>query len=280
MEVEKEMRISMELAGGRVQIGRGEPFRLLFAQGLEAAQYEVGLGENALLDGGYVASERVAPREIDIEFEAAQWALTQQHRLRLIGLLRPKTAGTLTVSRAGVTRSIGFRLSGRPRFKQESLYDFLRVSVTLVCPDPYFTDPSDSAARFLSVRPLFAAPLTSWAGAGTASGMVTASGSLEIENAGDTDIGVVAELTAETRVAVNGECVRALTELAQGDSLAISTVPGQKSIRKNGEPANFYDRASVFFQLPTGRSTVTVSADTGADNLRARIRYRLKYLGV
>ncbi len=82
------------------------------------------------------------------------------------------------------------------------------------------------------------------------------------------------------RVSVGDDYVEYLRTVPEDSMLSISTVKGAKNITLDGAPSNFYERGSVFFQLPVGRHSITISAQAGLEYAVGAIVYRLKYLGV
>ena len=282
----RSLSLSLGIGGKTIFINRASPYRLTRLDGVESGEYAVNLGENVHMDGSFFKHERVEARSIQIAFEVASWENTEALRSELIGFLLPKTDGRLTISRSGVTRAIDFHIAGRPRFVQKTIYDYLTVSIDLLCPDPFFTDPTDSIERFLTVTPLFCAPLSTFASAGAVSGLFERSDTVILDNRGHADIGIVAEILAEHDSIVNpsistsGECVKVLTTVEENSALVISTLKGNKCIALDGEPLSCYDRTSVFFQLPPGRHVIRLSAESGLEFASTTIKYRLKYLGV
>ncbi|MGI5898640.1 MAG: phage distal tail protein [Christensenellales bacterium] len=282
----RSLSLKLDIGGRAFHIDRTSPYRLLKLEGTEAGDYSIYLGENAYMDGGFLQGQKVEPRSIRLTFEASVWQSTEKLRGELIESLRPKSKGRLTISRGDVTRAIDFYIAGRPKFIQKNIYDFLRVDLDLLCPDPYFTDPNEKQERFLRVLPVYSAPLSTYRGGGTVAGLFTRSDSVKLVNSGHADIGVVAEIFAEhgdiinPRVSAGSQEIKVLQTIPLGARLAISTVKGEKSILLDGEPVSSFDRKSIFFQLPPGEHQISISADSGSESAFTTLSYRLKYLGV
>lgn len=267
-----------------VTAAKDSVFRLLAADGLASGQYTVFSEEFSQLDGAYVQSVRVASRRLHIVFEVNTFDGTELIRSRLMSFFDPKTEGTLTVLRGGRTRSIGY-YPEKVDFIQPTLCDMLKVELTLFCPKPYFSAPSETVLSSSRGLPLLTFPFTLYPGAGLTAGLRNLTNDFVISNPGDSDAGFTAILTAShpvtnPKITGPGGFIRILDTMGSGDEYLISTIPGDKKILKNGQPVFCFDRESTFFSLPKGNSTVTVTADSGEDTLSAEIVYRLKYLGV
>lgn len=68
--------------------------------------------------------------------------------------------------------------------------------------------------------------------------------------------------------------------MKNGDVYMVSTEPGNKRIEKNGVGNFCFDRSSVFFSVPRGSSTITITADSGVDFIRSVLSYSERYLGI
>jgi len=282
----RELEITLQMGNRKIEIGAASVYRLLSASGLEASDYSLVLSENALLDGAYVDSKKVLPRPIDISFDVSDRANTEAYRQLLISFFDPKAEGILTVRRNNVSRRIGFELAA-VKMKQPHLYDILNVSLSITCPDPYFRDGSDQVRAMMDYIPLLTFPFNSYHLTGITAGLQRKISTVTINNTGDADIGIQVDFLADGGTVTNpqvmlgdGSYVRVLDVLDIDDTLKITTEPGNKRIEKNGESLFRFDRRSVFFMLPRGESTVTISADVGANNMSTSLTYSLKYLGV
>jgi hypothetical protein len=71
-----------------------------------------------------------------------------------------------------------------------------------------------------------------------------------------------------------------IRSLVQDEVLLIDTRERRKNIYVNGTSEFIFDRRSVFFSLPIGTNTLTISADTGVTNATTKVSYTLKYFGV
>lgn len=281
------IRFVLELGGKILTISKKSVFRLVSFEGIEASDFAVTVVENGSVDGGYIQSVQIEPRTTSITFAINDITRTEELRIWLIKFFTPKAKGILTVSRGGVSRQIGFNLASRPEFRQQNIIENkLVVSVPLICPDPYFYDVLPGEVRFLTYNPLASFPLTSMAAVGATTGLMTVTDTVVVENNGDAPVGVICEITAtggpvsNPRITCNGSYVRVIKDMTMDDTVKVDTRERRKNIYVNGISEFIFDRTSVFFSLPVGKNTLTISADTGLTNATTTVSYTLKYYGV
>lgn len=278
---EEKTELVLEQENGRLAIAAWSDYRLCRISGLESTSYRLAFEERAIGDGDDYRGHRVGRREIQMVIEVLPAHLDAACRQKLIGFFEPGCAGNLEVDRGCGKRWIGYRLGGAD-FAQESLFSPLRVTVTLICPDPWFY--GEEKVLPLGKRyPLLTFPQLSFSGGGLTGGFWKKTRYLYLENEGDLPIGVQADIhilsgtakdpyiyCAGKRVTVNGT-------LHAGDLLQICTESGKKAVRINGESASFAI-GSDFFQAPKGRSLVIVGCSGGGVS-DGTIRYRYRYFG-
>ncbi len=269
-------------------ISKSSVYRLLDYDGIESADVDLTIIDNAILDGGYVQSERIGTRPIMVLFKIDDIEQTETLRSWLIKFFKPKTSGTLYVSRGGVTRRIEFKLATKPDYNQANIMtDKLIVTVNIICPQPYFLDEFDSNPRYLTFVPTLNFPLTFLPQAKMTTGIQITSDVISLDNTGDAPIGIICEITADRgtitnpKITIDGvEYVRVIKELEIGDTLSINTNAGKKDIQFNGVSEFIYDITSIFFSVPVGEHEIQISADVGVTNAASSFTYALKYLGV
>ena len=273
----------------------GTPFCLLSSgiEGTEAPEAMPVCADYAQLDGSYLVSNRIPGREIVLLFEIAQHADREALRLALMSFFDPKAFGTLTVRRGNHVRSIGCVLGGQVTMTQPTLYDYIRVRVPLFCADPFFYAAEDKSVLAREAEGLLSFPLTVTADTGITAGAIAVGDTLTVENNGDTATGFLLTLTAYP-LENDGACeiihpvitreedgayIRILTTLMSGDVLSISTLNGNKYIKKNGEVCLLFDCDSTFFPLNKGTNTLKVSAEQMTGMMESQLSYRMKYYG-
>lgn len=134
--------------------------------------------------------------------------------------------------------------------------------------------------------PMLTFPLTTTASAGAMAGIRRRTETITIKNTGDIPVGIIAEIISKggavtnPYVEANGKAVAVVDVTTINDVYAINTREGAKSLKKNGTKAYNFSPASIFFQLPSGDNAVTISAESGSDNIESWVYIRMKYLGV
>ena len=272
----------------------------LAVEGIASADPEVKVSTLAQLDGGYIESDKISKRIITITVAPINRQAVEKLRAQLIDTIAPHEEAELFITRNGRTRSIKGRLSGQITVAKTKTSWTRSYKITFVCPQPYLLDEDEQEIVFRQVVPLFTFPLSSYVveqynaeldttiehRQGTVTGMMVTTDARYLVNGGDAAIGIKATLEAYAGAVTNPwvsdgtSKVQVITEMAIGDIVEISTVPGEKYVRKNGENFMFFDRNSEFFSVPVGVSEISVGADVGVDNLRSRVTYRRKYSGV
>lgn len=281
--------ITVTIGSEHIRIAKDSIYRLPQGgvEGIESTELEAVITEYASMDGGYSEGVKIPPRPIRLSFVVDDLRQTEEVRNRLIAFFSPKKHGTLTIERGGKKRKIDFVMAEGPRFIQNNIVlDKLRVELSLVCPDPYFRDVNPSKVNFMHPVPLLTFPFNSIAGGGITTGILTVTDTATLVNDGDVPVGIICDITASggtvtnPRITMNGQYVRVIKTLDIGDTLKINTIQGSKGISVNGVNRFIFDRKSVFFQLPVGESTITISADAGVKDAKASFEYSFKYLGV
>lgn len=281
--------LTITIGGERITIAKDSVYRLLTGgiTGIEAGDYEAVLTEYAAVDGGYLDAVRIHPRPIRVQFAIDDRRQTEELRKRLISLFSPKKPGTLVVDRGGRRRKIEFYMRNTPTFDQPNIIqDRLRVTLDMICPDPYFTDVNDTTVDFMKPAPLLTFPFNSLAGVGITAGVLIVTDRVFLVNDGDVPVGIVCDITANggtvtnPKITMNGQYVRVIKVMEIGDKLTINTNKREKNIYFNGESQFIFDRKSVFFELPVGENEIVISADAGVKDAKASFTYAFKYLGV
>ena len=255
--------------------------------GNASAAPSVKIQNNAQGDGGYIESDRVLSREISISVIPISRNTAENKRSELLKFIIPHEDYDIYVTRNKVTRKITGRMSGQIRVSKTALWWSDIYTMTFLCKSPFFQDDKDQTIVFRNIVPLFAFPLSTYVGAGTVSGMMITTDKRFIINQGDTPIGIIATITAYAGQVINpsisngNKTVRVICTMNQGDVMEISTVPGNKYVKLNGENFMFFDRNSEFFSIEKGVSEVSVNAESDTiDNIRSQIVYTNQYSGV
>ena len=121
-----------------LNIGKGCDFRMTEKPtGLDAASYDLKLGEYNYSDGARVERRYTAPRPIAVTFKYTGRGDTVSIRDQVVRFFNPKTPGRLIVNYGGVRRYIEYEVLSL-KDNQNNLHERLAFHIELTCPDPYF----------------------------------------------------------------------------------------------------------------------------------------------
>ncbi|GHU68818.1 hypothetical protein FACS1894184_11690 [Clostridia bacterium] len=282
------------------------PYLITGVSGAHGLDSEIASVEQFPRDGEVFIGARVEPRTITLDgmiHDHEGRNQTAKYRVPLLETMIPKELGTLTASRGSFKRKIGCIVERAPFFATATGKKF---SVTLRCPDPYWTD-ADGAA---SVE------LNGWIGLfefalaipdasdgtdtddpedidGIEFGTRGNTSIASVYNAGQITTGFTATITAGGTV-VNPSLMNITTQdtikfrltMLSGDTIKVSTSEYDKWARwyhQDGTDENamkYIDPAFVFFALEPGGNICRASADTGGELLNVVFEYALRYLGL
>lgn len=257
------LSLKFTIDGTNLIIAKGTDYRLISVSGLEAPDIEIDTYDHAIMDGSAILSTKVMSRSISVSFLVASSAKINTARAALMSYFKPKSGGVLMVTRGVVRRKIGFFLATKPDFiHPDSSLGKLRVTVNLICPDPYF-----------------------YANAPVTSGE-TVSNVIAVNNSGDVPCGFALTITATGGAVVNpiisksGQYVDVEKNMASTDVIVISTVPGDCYVTYEGTEIYTFLLDSTFFLLDVGSNSITLSADSGTSYIVGSISFVPRYLGV
>lgn len=279
-------QIEMKAGGQTFEFSRASGIFPASLKGIVSPDQTVTLASSSQLDGGYVQATRVEKRTLTLTLQPIRRDAWLTFKKKMTRLLIPHEPAELRIAHNGLTRSVSGYVTGQIEVDSGGAWANKRIMMTIICPQPYLLDDADQEILFRQVAPLWAFPLAFFGEAGAATGMMVTHDSRYLVNNGVAEIGIRAELEAYAGEVVNpwvSDGVRKVSVLAEmnaGDKIVISTVPGEKFVKRNGENYMFFDRTSEFFSVPVGISEITVGADEGLDNLRSKVFYRRKYAGI
>ena len=253
--------------------------------GFSSVGFDVSLCSYASQSGGYAQKRRFAEREMKISFEIERdynKALTR----RLVSLLDPRKDCEIDITLGEVRRKITAIPCDEPVFSRPTFSDSTEVTLFFTAPSVFFRSHNEIASRLREKRGLLTFPMNFTASAGLTSGVFFTHGSAEIENPGDSECGLIITITAcdgrveKPAVHLGDRYILCPLTLDIGDTLVIDTRPRLKNIYLNGERCFIFDKRSSFFSLPVGRSTVSVTCESGQENADTVIEFTPLYYGV
>ncbi|MBU5418739.1 phage tail family protein [Acetanaerobacterium sp. MSJ-12] len=267
--------------GEKISFGYFLPLWLKDATGLTSAAYEVSTQRQDGMDGESWQSSCAQKRNIVIT--AAIKGEYAAQRERLFGFFQPRERGTLTYWEQGgrekvidyQVESVEFALQGKTR----------DVSISLICPYPLFRAPERSVVNMAYWEPLVRFPFVYGAPIMTARRI--AERIVEVQN----DQNVACDLTITfvargpvkdpslAELGSGGKLALAL-EMAEGDTVVVTTGRGQKRTLLNGiSHPEIWPLANDWIQLYPGKNTYQYGAKQGVEHLDVKLEYTLEYWG-
>lgn len=280
-------KIIYKSKGKSFEISPDSPAKLLEGglAGFDCTELDVKISPYAAMDGGYPVRRRFAERELAISFEIPRDESAALRR-QLISMLDPCEDGELIVDLFGEVKRITVIPCGEPKFDRPTLRSGTVVTLYFVAPSVFFSCDEKKTGSFRQILPLFTFPLNTTKEAGITAGLRMTSDSAVADNTGDVECGITVKVTAKGGSVVNPKVycgdkyIKTKLTLRDGDVLLIDTRKGNKNITLNGERCFSFNRDSTFFSLPLGKSTVKVTADSGAEYISAQVEYMPLYYGV
>lgn len=271
-----------------------EPFILAHVEGIYSHENNVTVVDNAMIDGGTYQGTVSAVRNIVITvLDRPENEFNQANRDILYTLFARGKKGTLIYEEDGSARKIDYY----PESIIASNTETRPITISLICPDPYFYDVDVSEASMGEWIESFEFEHEFVAG-GEELGYRSQVASQDIVNGSATDnIGMEIALTAENGAVTNPYITRIESQetikigssanpftMFTGDVVTITTGTGNKHVyyTHNGvmsEINGYMTEDSVFVQLMQGHNNITYGADSNAENLSVLIKYRFMYEG-
>lgn len=268
------------------------PFFLLSLEGVYSVSNNVVTSENTMTDGSTYQGSTTKQRNIVITaFIDNDY---QKRRDLLYKCFKPKSTGTFTYIEDDETRTIDYKVEN---LDIDETGVIRNVSVSLICPDPFFKDLEDVIVSMAGWKACFEWPHEFKAekepfGERIAEIIKTVNN----ESAAD-NIGI--EILMEASGAVvnpalyhveENEFIKVGTQehplsLSAGEVVKITTGTNDKNVYliSNGKTTKineYLDEESEFIQLVSGTNTFKYDADSGINYLNVTISYRFRYLGV
>ena len=251
-----------------LEISESSIYRPILCRGLDGVEVENLFSPYATRNGAEYRGCVIAQREILLTF-GTQNAVDAHAREKLIRFLRPGQKSLLSLQRDTVIKYIDCYI-GSVRFEQETLYEPLRVSVSLSCPDVWFYGQEREAGTFDRVLPLLSFPFFSLAGKGMTGGVRTNQSECVVKNDGDLETGFLARFRVtggeakHLTLSLGEQRITLRDPVLAGDEVEICTRDGEKYVYINRQSARFM-HDSVFFPIPQGQGRICVSFDRSKD---------------
>lgn len=268
--------------------------------GLGPPKASINYQELSTSDGGLYNSARAGVRTLELTLAPMDYPSVEENRIKLYQYFPLKKLVRVQFN-TDVRRLYceGYVESNDP----DIWSDQETVSISIVCPDPWFYAPGDSASVFSGVTPLFEFPFSNE----SLTENLIEFGSIMVDTRarlvyhGDIDAGILITIHAldgaedivlynvDTReqMKINTTIIASKTGQPFGalDDILISTKPGDRyvKLRRNGIDTNIIwalDRNSDWMMLSAGDNLFGFDARSGANNLWVTYSYRNTYGGV
>ena len=265
------------------------PFFLTSADGLSSVMGEVATESSAYAIGETYSGTSIKKRNILITGIIKD--NFQERRIALYNTFPLKSEGTLYHYENNIQRKISYIVEsvdigekGIPR----------AFTISLICPNPYFTDLEESEVSMATWTPKFTFPMISEEGIGIefATKNITTMG--VIINNTNIEFGVTIKFIAHGRV-VNPYLVNIETqermliniEMEADDEIIVTTQRGNKNVifvpdsTKIGQDINYLiEYGSKFLQMHMGENTLRAGAEEEEENLETKVFYSNEYEAV
>lgn len=268
--------------------------------GLGPPQASINYQELATADGGIFSSARTGVRNVVLTLAPLDFPSVEENRLKVYQYfpsMKPVRLTFFTDKR--ILYCDGYVESNDPDIWSE----LETIAISILCPDPWFYAPGDSASVFSGVTPLFEFPFANeslkYKRLEFGNIMIDTRAHLQYE--GDIDAGLLITIHAldvaedivlfnvgtHEQMKINTTIIMSKTNQPFGalDDIIISTKPGDRYIRlrRNGIDTNIIyalDRNSDWMMVSAGDNVFGFDARNGANNLWVTYSYRNAYGGI
>ena len=270
------------------------PWLLEDCEGIYETQNTVSTSENTMTDGSTYQGSTAKMRNIILTLRDRPDSDHMSNRALLYSLFKAKAAGVFLYEENQTVRQINYYVES---VSIDAVKRARRATVSLLCPNPYFTDLQDMSVQMSGWVSAFEWPHEFTAqgeefGYRTQERIKTINNDSAADNIGITIIiEAQGEATNPTVTHIEqGESITIGTtgnplSLSSGDKIIITTHTNNKHVYlvSNGvqEEINEYlSEDSEFLQLNHGSNTFGYSAGSGEQYLTVTISYRYRYVGV
>lgn len=211
-----------------------------------------------------------------------------ENRQKLYRIFPLKSTGTLYYYEDDLKRKIDYKVESI-KINEKGVYRQFQIS--LICPNPYFTDLEKTQLQMATWSPQFKFLLQIPSDTGIKFGSKNTTSMATIQNDTNIEFGMTITFTANDTV-VNPslfnvdarEEIKIEKTMSAGDKIIVKTyrqnknilyIPVNTGIEENIN--NLMAYGSKFLQVYHGSNTYRYNADEGADNLEAIIEYSNEY---
>lgn len=274
--------------GDQLTFSQNSPFTVTEIQGLNPPDATINTSAVALLDGEKYISAKVNMRQINVAFAIEVNAAL--NRINVYKVLKSKQWIRLYYD--GDYRHV--YIDGYIQSIDITYFEMKQiVTCTILCPEPFFKDAQEMINELSVVVSAFHFPFASTEEPELVMGYIDPYVSVAVENAGDTETGLIFTLIAIGAVTspkifdvLTGNFIGINYEFSAGDQVTIDTRRGHKTITllRNGVESNLFNslmKNSTWLQLPAYGGVYAYEVASGdASNLTVEITHYTLYEGV
>lgn len=264
------------------------PYAIVDIDGINPPKATINTSQLALIDGAQFNSAKLGMRTINVAFVIQNDAAA--NRVNVYKVLKTKhpvnvyyKSETRDVYISGYVESVEVDYGGNPQ----------KISVAVLCPYPYWQAAQSIVNDLSSVIGMFHFAFASTETPELVFGYIDPIVSIEVENGGDIETGIIIELYASEAIEnpkvidyETGEYIQLEMTMEQADLITIDTRIGHKTatLLRDGATSSVFNavaKGSTWLQLAIGGSTFTYTADGGAaTGLSVKISHTNIYEGV
>ena len=268
------------------------PFLLYAVDGIYDQNNNVSMTENTMSDGAVYLGSVAKFRNIVITLKDTELDTNfSENREMLNKIFKRGTAGTLLFEEDDNARSIEYYVEN---FSSEGKHTARLHTISLICPDPFFYDSTETEVKFAEWVSDFEF-IHEFTTSGEEFAHYTAAYKDIYNDSADENIGLTIVITCTADV-VNPGIVKYETgesiqigdtnnpfTLHQGEELIITTHTGNKHILLvsggvTTEINQYMTEDSTFIQLMRGDNNIGFAATSGSTSLVISMSYRVRYV--
>jgi len=260
--------------GGKAQFPRvhissqaHEQFVLLGYDGLSSPSGELTHLDHAILDGGTVSGARAQSRRITFDFVGKGISYSDASALFPLGQKE-----LIRVTRGHITREIEGYRDGPIEVSAVSALSTPIISVSFLCPNPYFRNSVEMVSRLDSTDGGLEYPVSygsSTLGYSVSYGALSNEGSSQVYNGGNYPTPFILTTLVNTQgtlgIRINGEELAAITGVGTGQLVVFDTANKMLTIAGNKSLSSL---RGTFPMLPIGLSEIELTEIAGDSTLR------------
>lgn len=266
----------------------GSDWRILSLDGFGSFENDITMIDNAVGDGGIYGSARIASKDRTIVAKSRSPALNDVLRKDALAFFNSKSLFKVYLTYMGETRWCEGKIH-KFSLPTENVYQTMTMTLTFLFANPFLRSYDNFGKNIASISPMCAFPylcsMTDDTPKGITGGIYNFAQKIELVNDGDVDTYCEAVFTAKgtvknPKLIINGNYVRVLDTMIEGDVIIIDFTQNPPTVQKNGQNyIGHCDRTSAFdsMALVVGDSQVSFDADDGGNLMDVSIYYNKLY---